>query len=249
MGQDMNIFWELHTDLPQQAPGSDALTAQVLSRLPHLGPDTRILDIGCGPGRQTLVLARESEAQIVAIDLLPPFLGLLRQRAEAAGLSDRIEAKQISMTDMPFEDASFDLIWSEGAIYNMGFENGLRAWPRLLRPGGHVGVTDACFLVPDPAPEAARFWAQDYPGMLDVPGCLAAARAAGYRVIDHLVLPESAWWDGYYDPLMARSKELRERYADDPDALAYIDQGVLECELYRSHSSSYGYVFYVLAAD
>jgi ubiquinone/menaquinone biosynthesis C-methylase UbiE len=243
------IFWELHSDLLQQAPGSDELTRQVLAGLPRLGADARILDVGCGPGRQTLVLARETEAQVVAIDLLPPFLEGLRARAEAAGLSDRIEARQMSMTDMPFDDASFDLIWSEGAIYNMGFENGLRAWRRLLRTGGHVAVTEACFLVPEPAKQAADFWAESYPGMMDIEGCLEAARRAGYRVVDHLTLPESAWWDGYYVPLMARSEALRRKYANDPDALAHIDRGVLECELYRDHSASYGYVFFVLAPD
>jgi len=245
----MGIFWELHTDLPQQAPGSNALTEQVLASLPRLGPDARILDVGCGPGRQTLVLARGSEAHVVAIDLLLPFLDVLRKRADGAGLSERIETHQMSMSDMSFEDACFDLIWSEGAIYNMGFENGLRAWRRLLRPGGHVVVTEACFLVADPPEAVRRFWAEDYPGMLDIEGCLSATGRAGYRVIEHRVLPESAWWDDYYDPLMARSEALRGRYADDPAALAHIDRGVFECDLYRRHSDSYGYVFYVLAAD
>lgn len=245
----MEIFWELHADLPQQAPGSDALTAEVLSGLPRLGPDARILDIGCGPGRQTLVLARETEAQVFAIDLLPPFLEVLRERAESAGLSGRIRAQRMSMSDISFADASFDLIWSEGAIYNMGFLCGLRAWRRLLRPGGHIALTEACFLVPDPPDEVTEFWAESYAGMQDIDRCLASARVAGYRVVDHRVLPESAWWDGYYGPLLARSQALLGKYAGDRDAIAQIEQGILECELYRNHSASYGYVFYVLAAD
>ena len=112
------------------------------------------------------------------------------------------------MNALPFPENSFDLIWSEGAIYVMGFEAGLRARRRLVRPGGHVVVSELSWLTRDPPPEPAAYWAEGHPGMRHVDENVAAARAAGYRVIDHVTLPEHAWWDDYYDPLMARSAEL-----------------------------------------
>ena len=243
------IFWELHQPLPQQAPGSDALTKRMLTSLPPLAAGARILDVGCGPGRQTLVLARESEAWVVAVDVLPPFLDVVRARAEEAELSDRIETHVMSMSEMSFDDASFELIWSEGAIYVMGFAAGLRAWRRLLRPRGHIVVSELSWLTKHPSREPVDYWAESYPGMLHIDDNAESARAAGYRVVEVVELPKSAWWNGYYDPLMARGDELRRKYVNDSDALAQIDIATRECALYRAHSASYGYVFYVLAIE
>ena len=97
--------------------------------------------------------------------------------------------------------------------------------------------------------EAAHYWAENYPDMQDVAGNLARARAAGYRVVAHETLPERAWWDDYYDPLAARTARLREKYADDAEALAHLDTGEREWEMYRRYAAHYGYVFYVLAPD
>ncbi len=60
-------------------------------------------------------------AEIVAVDLFPEFLEVLQSRAQEAGLTGRIETLAASMDALPFEPESLDLIWSEGAIYNLGF--------------------------------------------------------------------------------------------------------------------------------
>jgi len=240
---------DLHLGLLQQGPGSDAQTARALGMLPALGPDARILDAGCGPGRQTLALARATGASIVAIDLMPQFLEQLEQRVEEAGLADRITARQLSMDALDYDDAAFDLIWSEGAIYSIGFEAGLRLWRRFLRPGGHAVVTEATWLVEDRPAAAVDFWAEAYPAMQDAQQNLASAERAGYAPVGHFVLPSEDWWTDYYTPIEARLPALREKYAGNPEALAQLDDCERESEIHRRYSASYGYVFYLLRRD
>jgi cyclopropane fatty-acyl-phospholipid synthase-like methyltransferase len=60
----------------------------------------RIADIGCGTGASTLVLARELDAQIIAIDFLPAFLEALKERAAQAGFAERINAETASMDSL-----------------------------------------------------------------------------------------------------------------------------------------------------
>ncbi|NCC34652.1 MAG: class I SAM-dependent methyltransferase [Chloroflexia bacterium] len=144
-----DVFWKIHRDLPREAPGSDAATMQALAMLPDLPPNARILDVGCGPGAQTLALAKATQGHITAVDTYQPFLDELACRAAIAGVGEQITPVQASMLELPFEEP-FDLIWSEGAIYIMGFAEGLTAWRRHLKPGGSIVVSDLSWLQPDP---------------------------------------------------------------------------------------------------
>ena len=64
-----NPFLTLFDGLTQQGPGSEASTKKALSLLPTLPPNPRILDVGCGPGRQTITLAKETGGKVVAVDV------------------------------------------------------------------------------------------------------------------------------------------------------------------------------------
>ena len=132
------LFFELFDGLPRQGPGDTASTLRALALVPGVGPQTRVLDVGCGTGCQTLVLARNSPARIVAVDNHPPFVDILNREAGRLGVADRLEARVADMRRLDFADGSFDLIWSEGAIYNVGVEAGLRDWRRLLPRGGYI---------------------------------------------------------------------------------------------------------------
>jgi cyclopropane fatty-acyl-phospholipid synthase-like methyltransferase len=139
----MNIFWELHSNLPREAPGDSASTARAYAAATNLPPRPKILDIGCGPGMQTLELGRLSQGEIIAIDFQQPFLDELTRRAKEAGLEKQIQARKMSMHEMDFAPELFDLVWSEGAIYIMGFEQGFKACRPFLKPGGYMAVTEA----------------------------------------------------------------------------------------------------------
>lgn len=238
------IFWQVHRNLPREAPGSDASTLQALAMLPGLPASTRILDIGCGPGAQSVALARATKGDVTAIDTHQPFLDDLAHRAAQAGLAERVHPLNASMFDLNFNQP-FDLLWSEGAIYIIGFERGLREWRKLLKPGGFIAVTEASWLKPNPPEAAHRFWSEAYPDMATVEENLARLSAAGYRSLGHFTLPKSDWWDNYYHPMAARIELLREKYPNNPEAQAILDLEYAEIELYRQYSDWYGYVFYV----
>ena len=241
-----NIFFEIHGDLPREGPGDEASTARALDLVRGMPAKPAILDVGCGPGAQTLVQARLTGGMVTAVDNHAPFLDDLRGRAARAGLAERIQTVNASMFDMPFDEASFDLIWSEGAIYQMGFDNGLRSWRRFLRPRGWIAVTEATWLKKDPPAELFDFWQARYPAIRSIDENLAAIRDDGYDLAGHFVIPDSSWWDMYYVPILEKLPRLREKYRSDAEALGVLDEHDLEIDFFKRYSAYYGYVFFVM---
>lgn len=242
----MNVFFDVHSGLPRQGPGDNLSTRTALSLMTDLPSNPAILDVGCGPGMQTLELARNTAGHITAVDNHPPYLEELNRRANDEGLTARITTANMSMSALDFPDASFDAIWSEGAIYLMGFENGLRAWRRLLKPRGYVAVTELSWLRPDPPKEIRDYWEAAYPAMSTIEANLVFIRAAEYDEVGYFELPASSWWTHYYTPLDARLPALLEKYRDDAGALAILDAERIEINMFRKYSDWYGYVFYVM---
>jgi SAM-dependent methyltransferase len=242
----MDLFFELHRDIPREGPGDAASTRRALAFLTGLPARPRLLDIGCGPGLQTLELARISAATILAVDTHQPFLDVLARRAAQAGLADRISPLNRSMAALDFEPGSFDVLWSEGAIYIIGFEKGLREWQPFLKKDGYLAVTELSWLKPAAPAEARTFWNENYPDMHSLEENLAVIQKTGYREISHFVLPGSAWWDDYYTPLEKRIRVLTEAYRDIADAQAFLQESQREIDLYRQYSEWYGYVFYIM---
>lgn len=241
---DMSVFFEIHTGLHRESPGGDEYTRQAWERL-SVPANPTILDLGCGPGAHTLLLAHLSDGTITAIDTHQPYVDRLNAAASAAGLGDRITALNQSMDDLAVPDESVDVIWSEGAVYNIGFENGLTTWRSLLKPTGYLVVSEIAWLQSDPPDPVKDFWAEGYPGMNSVEDLSVIIDRGGYNLLHQFTLPESGWWN-YYGPVEAKVQELRSRYADNPDAIAALDAEQQEIDLYRNYSDWYGYVFFVL---
>ena len=248
MTQPSEFFLDLFRDLPQQGPGSDASTARALAFLPDLAAEAQILDVGCGSGRQTRALARQTRGSIVAVDVLEELLAQLRKLAAAEGLQERIETRCQSMDALDFPEGSFDLIWSEGAIYNIGFQAGLEAWRPLLRPGGVVAVTELTWLKESRPTAVVEFLAAAYPGMGSLEQNRHRMVDAGFRPIGGFVLPEDDWWNGFYRELESRIRERKPRTTD-PDDLEVLDETQLEIDLFRAREGSYGYAFYLMRRD
>jgi SAM-dependent methyltransferase len=243
-----DVFWKLHRGLAKQGPGSDASTVRALALVGGaLPPSPRILDLGCGTGRQSLTLARSTGGHVTAVDVFGPSLAALRERAAAAGLAERIETVQQSMGAIELGPRRFDLVWCESAVYTIGFDAALCAWRPLLAPGAALALSELAWLGP-PAPERARrFWAAGYPGMRAHDANLHAIAEAGYALAGSFTLPDADWEDGYYAELARRILPLRAQHAE-PEARAVLDAAEEEIAAFRERAGSFGYVFYVCAA-
>lgn len=241
---ERDAFFALHHGLPRQGPGSDATTRRLLSFAGPLPSRPRALDLGCGPGRVSLLLAAEAGARVTAVDLHEPFLDELRQAAAARGLGDAISAVSADMAELPYPDGSFDLLWAESSIYSIGFDNGLGRWRRLLAPGGALVVTECEWTTPEPSPEARAFWDAAYP-LRTTGENTAAAVAAGYTVLEVYRQPESDWGE-YYGPLAERADSADART---PGMTRALDVTRTEIAMRREHGTEYGYTGYVLRPD
>lgn len=233
----------LHEGQERQGPGSRATTELLLSLAAPLPERPRVLDLGSGTGAATLILAGIEGAHVTAVDVYPPFLEQLRTAAEAAGVADRVHARHGSMDaldDLP--DGSLDLIWSEGAAYNIGFGSALASWRRLLSPEGVLVVTECGWLTDAPSKEARAYWDAAYP-LRGTGENVEQATAAGYTVTATYLLPDSDWVEAYYAPLDARAAMVD---PEDPHAVAAAEDVRREIRLYREHGHEYGYVGYVL---
>ena len=240
------VFFDVHNGLPREGPGDRASMERALALVGPLPPNPQILDIACGPGGQTLDLAELiPDAQITALDGHPPFLVDLERGAAERGVSGRIRILHGDMANLPFEPASFDLIWCEGAAYIMGFRAALAAWKPLLKPGGALAVTEPVWLKAERPARVNLCW-EEYPAMVDADGIRGWARAEGYEIVGDFVLPEEAWWTHYYGPLERRLHAVEGRYVGDPVARSVLDEIRMEIDVYRRHADTYGYLFLVL---
>lgn len=242
----MNIFFEIHKNLPREGPGSSECTQKAYSYLKELPPEPSILDIGCGPGAQTIELAKRTDGKIVALDNHVPFLDQLNHQAKREGVENKIKIIEGSMFDMPFDEETFDVVWSEGAIFIIGFKKGLQEWRRFLKRNGYIVVSELSWLRSEPPKQLSQYWDRVFPEMKTVKNNLNIIKCLGFTSVGHFVVPESGWWDEYYTPMGKRIVDLREKHKGDPETNKTLDEAQLEIEMYRNYSDYYGNVFYVM---
>jgi SAM-dependent methyltransferase len=240
----MKYFYDVFENLPRQGPGSTASTLKALSLVKGLPPQPEILDIGCGCGAQTLLVASKLRGPVTAIDNHAPVLERLAKAARAEGLD--ICTRELSMLELPFPPASFDLLWAEGSIFIIGMEKGLRAFRELVRPGGTLAFSEMCWFDEHPPREIADYFGRIYPDLQKEKDVRRLAKESGWELVGDFRLPESDWWQDYYDPMLTRIRELRKRDAKIPEALEVYASLELEAEMFRRHAGSYGYAFFVL---
>lgn len=184
-----------------------------------------ILDIGCGSGVPTLELARLSHGQIIGVDIDQMLLEDLTRKVSEAGLSDRITVLKCSVFELDFPDDSFDIIWSEGSIFTIGFERGLTEWRRFLAPNGFLVVHDDIQNLTEKIKQISR---------------------CGYTLLEHFTVSSDTWWAEYYAPLEKYILEVRTEYNDDPTVLLTIDDEQREIDMFKKNPGRYSSVFFVM---
>lgn len=243
---DLDLLIDLHLRNDRQGPGADDQTrlAIDIAGLDREQP-LEIADIGCGTGAAALVLARSLNARITGVDLLPAFVDRLRERAEEAGADDRITAQVSDMTNLPFGQERFDVLWSEGAIYNMGLSAGLKAWRLFLKPGGIIALSELTW-TSSTRPEAVeQHWTGEYPGIASAPENLRTFEEAGFRPIGMFFLPRHCWTQNYYEPIRAGFASFLDRHNHSEASKRLVEAEEAEMRLYEEFGEWYGYGFYV----
>ncbi|MBL7472240.1 class I SAM-dependent methyltransferase [Robertkochia sediminum] len=241
---------DLHRNSERQGPGSEADTLKALSFVtPPKDRPMVIADIGCGSGGQTLTLAKHTDGIIKAVDLFPEFLEELDEKVKAEGLENRIKTVQASMTTMPFAKEEFDLIWSEGAIYNIGFEKGIRQWHKLLKPGGFLAVSEITWITENRPKAIDDFWNTEYPEISRASKKIKQLEDNGYTLAGYFYLPPESWNDSYYAPMEARFDDYLERNDHAEAAREVVDENRREIALYNEFKDFYSYGFYIARKD
>lgn len=236
---------ELHRGLDRQGPGDPDFSRQILDSLPPLPLKPCIADLGCGNGAGALLLAQYYGCNIIAVDLASVFIEELAVRAQQAGLEHLITPIEGDMAQLDLPLASLDLLWSEGAAYNLGFEQALKLWRPLLRDGGIAVISEISWFNLEAPEEVISYWQKAYPQMGSEAENLKRVIRSGFSVLSSLRLPSRAWWVNYYDPLRERIKQMKMT----PMIELVIRETEEEMELFEKFSDFYGYTFYVLQAQ
>ncbi|MEZ4598464.1 MAG: class I SAM-dependent methyltransferase [Syntrophotaleaceae bacterium] len=242
---DFSLICEYYAYLERQGPGSPDVTLKALSFIDNLNNESKIVDLGCGTGGQTMVLARHAPGQITGIDLFADFIEIFNANCQTLNLQDRVSGIVGSMDKLPFQQEELDLIWSEGAIYNIGFEQGLKEWHGFLKKGGFVAVSEASWLTEERPAEIDAFWKDAYPEIDVISRKVEQMQKAGYVPMATFVLPENCWIDNFYMPQVWVQERFLKKHSGNKTAEELVENQRHEAELYYKYKDFYGYVFYI----
>jgi ubiquinone/menaquinone biosynthesis C-methylase UbiE len=244
--EEYQLLIDLHKRSKRQGPGGDAETEKAIDlAMLDSSASLRIADIGCGTGSSAMCLAGFLNARITAVDFLQDFLEVLEARAEHMGLSDKITTLCCSMDNLPFGDEEYDVIWSEGAIYNIGFEKGVKDWKRFLKTGGMIVVSEITWLTTDRPPELQEYWQNEYPEIDTVASKIKIMENNGYSPVAYFVLPEHCWLDNYYRPMQDGFEAFLKRNGNSEKAQAIVNAETKEIALYEKYKAHYSYGVYI----
>lgn len=129
---DLSTFDEFHIGgLPE--------TRNLAARIPEFKPGAKVLDIGSGLGGPARTLAAEYGCEVVGLDLTAEFCDAATRLTELVGLSDHVTFQQGDALDMPFDDNSFDVVWTQFTCMNIEDKQRLYAQAqRVLRNEGYL---------------------------------------------------------------------------------------------------------------
>ena len=243
--RNMKYFYELFDRLPRGGPGDNQSTKKAYSFMNDIEKNPLILDIGCGPGMQTIELAKLSHGTIIALDRRQQFLDNLMKSARQNNVEHYIKPMLKSMQEMDFEKETFDIIWSEGALYFMGFSNGLKKCYQLLKPNGYLAVTESVYLKENSPQPVLEFW-EEYPDITHIQQNINLIKNTGFDLISHFTLPTSSWIEEFYNPMQKQINILKEKHKENKEALELFDTMQKEIDIYKKYNDYFGYEFFIM---
>lgn len=243
---ELQLIVDLHKNAERQGPGSEKDTLKALGFL-DLAPNQylKVADIGCGSGGQTLTLAKNLNAQITAVDLFSDFLHELEKKSQLLGLTEKIITLEKSMDNLPFKKGEFDIIWSEGAIYNIGFEKGIKLWKDYLKVGGYLAVSEITWISYSRPKAIETYWQSEYPEINVASAKINQLENNGYSLVGYYYLSPESWIENYYKPMAAEFERFLERNKHAALAKKVVEDNQSEIELYQKYKDYYSYGFYV----
>ncbi len=193
------------------SPGGPQETARLLEGTDLAGKD--VMDIGCGIGGIDVILVRDyGAATVTGLDVEAPLVRRARERAERAGLADRIAIRLVEPGPFPLPDASFDVVFSKDSMIHIPGKAALFAEvSRVLRPGGVFVASDWMQSAAGPdSPEMSTF--AETSGLSFAMGITdelpAMLRAAGFEEVR--IVDRNAWYRSEARTELARMRgELR----------------------------------------
>jgi len=243
--QYMREFEFIFDGLDRLGPSSQSDSIKALNSISVKTGE--LLEIGCGKGANTIVLAKHAQFSVTGLDNDEYNLSCLKENlAQQRAFKQLFSPQQVepicaSMTDMPFSDQQFDIIWSEGSAYIMGVKQALESWKRFIKKDGYLVVSDLVWLTDSPDDEVQQFWLDAYPEMATVPCRYKMMEKAGYQVIDSYTLNQQSW-DNYLQPLQQKVSQLADHIFVSP-ALADLQK---ELNIHNNYLGQYGYQMFVL---
>ena len=237
---------ELHRGLERQGPGDTDYSNYVISQIPELPTNPRIADIGCGAGAGTLFLADKFKSKVRAVDFSREFLDELEDRSKQRGLDHLVETIECDMGNLNWEPGTIDLLWSEGAAYNITFEGALKAWRPLMASNGIAVVSEMNYFTNE-VPETLKIYMQKaYPAIKNEQENSDIINSSGFKVLGIHRLPSKAWWDNYYEPLRNNIESFKN--SNDSVMLSVIRETEEEMKFFDEYKKFYGYSFYIMKA-
>lgn len=244
MSNDIDqLIIEFFVELPRQGPGNEEATFKALNKIVDKLPSPTVAaDLGCGTGSQTLTLLTRPRIEVTSVDLHLPFLDKLDQSINRLQYQDRAKTMLGDFSKLSFAAQSLDLIWSEGAIYNLGFEEGLKYWAELLKYGGFMMVSEAVWITKSPDVEAQDYWNKEYPGISSVPEKISVIEKTGLKLLTHFTLPVRVWWDSYYLPVQGRINAWK----DVNKGIEFVDLMQYEIDMFKRFEGQWSYEYFVM---
>jgi ubiquinone/menaquinone biosynthesis C-methylase UbiE len=179
------------------------------------------------------------------VDFLPDFLKVLEANAKKQNLTEKISTLACKMDRLPFADEEYDVIWSEGAIYNIGFKKGVKDWKRFLKTDGLLVVSEITWITAARPSELEEYWKNEYPEIDTASSKIDVLEKNGYSPVAYFVLPEHCWLENYYRPMQDSFEGFLRRNGNSVTAQAIVDAEKKEIALYEKYKVYYSYGVYI----